>query len=90
MEQTLKIINLMQEEKLFATYAIGGGIAALFYIEPITTFDLDIFIILPESAGILFIPGLRRKDIPRNMNKWSSKEFPFNSFQFITRLSRMR
>lgn len=50
MEQTLNIINLMQQEGLFTAYAIGGGIAALFYIEPITTFDLDIFVILPESA----------------------------------------
>ncbi len=53
MEQTLKIINLMQKEGLFQTYAIGGGIAALFYIEPITTFDLDIFVILPESSELI-------------------------------------
>ena len=50
MEHTLNIINLMQQEGVFTTYAIGGGIAALFYIEPITTFDLDIFVILPESS----------------------------------------
>lgn len=53
MEHTLKIINQMQRESLFATYAIGGGIAALFYIEPITTFDLDIFVIRPESSGLI-------------------------------------
>ena len=53
MEQTLHIINLMQQEGLFTAYAIGGGIAALFYIEPITTFDLDIFIMLPEPNGLL-------------------------------------
>jgi hypothetical protein len=53
MENTLKIINKMQSEGLFASYAIGGGIAALFYIEPVTTFDLDIFIILPEATGPL-------------------------------------
>ena len=50
MEHTLNIIHLMQQEGLFTTYAIGGGIAALFYIEPITTFDLDIFVILPGSS----------------------------------------
>jgi hypothetical protein len=50
MENTLKIINRMQSEGLFASYAIGGGIAALFYIEPVTTFDLDLFIILPETT----------------------------------------
>jgi hypothetical protein len=51
MEKTLEIINQMQREGLFSKYAIGGGIAALFYIEPITTFDLDIFILLPETTG---------------------------------------
>ena len=50
MEKALKIINKMQKEGLYSLYAIGGGIAALFYIEPITTFDLGIFIILPEST----------------------------------------
>jgi hypothetical protein len=53
MEKTLKIINKMQAEGLFSSYSIGGGIAALFYIEPVTTFDLDIFIILPETSGPL-------------------------------------
>jgi hypothetical protein len=53
MERTLQIINLMQEEGLLKGYAIGGGIAALFYIEPITTFDLDIFVILPESSEFI-------------------------------------
>lgn len=53
MEKTIKVINQMQSEGLFDSYAIGGGIAALFYIEPITTFDLDIFIVLPESKSRL-------------------------------------
>lgn len=53
MEKALSIINQMQTEGLFETYSIGGGIGALFYIEPVTTFDLDIFIILRETAGSL-------------------------------------
>ena len=53
MENTLKIINRMQEEEIFSSFAIGGGIAALFYIEPITTFDLDIFVIISDSSGSL-------------------------------------
>lgn len=53
MEKTLKIINNMQEAGIFSRYAIGGGIAALFYIEPLTTFDLHVFIILPQDAGPL-------------------------------------
>jgi hypothetical protein len=53
MEKTIQIINQMKSEGLFSSYAIGGGIAALFYIEPIITFDLDVFIILPEPMGDL-------------------------------------
>jgi hypothetical protein len=46
MEKTISVINVMQQEGLFERYAIAGGIAALFYIEPVTTFVLDVFIIL--------------------------------------------
>lgn len=53
MEKTLHIINQMMSEGLFSRYAIGGGIAILFYIEPVATFDLDIFIILPGNSGPL-------------------------------------
>ena len=53
MEKTLSVINQMQEKGLIEKYAIGGGIATLFYIEPIATFDLDIFIILPEDNRFL-------------------------------------
>lgn len=53
MKKALQIINRMQNEGLFSKYAIGGGIASLFYIEPIATFDLDIFILLLEEAGSL-------------------------------------
>ena len=53
MNKTLQIINRMHKEGLFKKYAIGGGIASLFYIEPIATFDLDIFVILPESEEVL-------------------------------------
>lgn len=52
MEKSLRIINQMQREGLFEKYAIGGGIAALFYIEPFATFDLDIFIILSGNSGL--------------------------------------
>jgi hypothetical protein len=55
MKKTLQVVNRMQEEGLFLRYAVGGGIAALFYIEPIATFDLDIFVILPETKDSLLI-----------------------------------
>ena len=57
MKKTLQIIDRMHKEGLFKKYAIGGGIASLFYIEPIATFDLDIFVILPESEEVLLSPS---------------------------------
>jgi DNA-binding MarR family transcriptional regulator len=48
MEKTLKIINELEEKGLIKKYAIGGGIAAIFYIEPILTYDIDIFFV-PEG-----------------------------------------
>lgn len=53
MEKTIKIINQMRDEQVFSSYAICGGIAALFYIEPVTTFDLDVFIIIPGDTGAI-------------------------------------
>ena len=45
MKGTLKVINGLKKKGLIIDYAIGGGIAALFYIEPFLTYDLDVFII---------------------------------------------
>ncbi|MCG2676477.1 nucleotidyltransferase [bacterium] len=60
MRQTLKVVNELKDKGLINDYAIGGGIAALFYIEPFLTYDLDVFIISVERAEeknlILFSP----------------------------------
>ena len=53
MERTIHILNRMREEGVFQSYAIGGGIAALFYIEPLTTFDLDVFVLLANGPSPL-------------------------------------
>ena len=47
MEETrtaLVVINEMQAAGIIEQYAIGGAIAATFYIEPTATFDIDVFI----------------------------------------------
>jgi hypothetical protein len=51
MEQTLTIINRMKEDGVIEDYAIGGAIAAIFYIEPFATEDLDIFIVI-QAEGL--------------------------------------
>ncbi|MEW6088927.1 MAG: hypothetical protein AB1498_11560 [bacterium] len=53
MEKTLRVINQMQSDGILKKYAVAGGIAAIFYVEPFATFDLDIFVVLPEENNIL-------------------------------------
>jgi len=46
----------MQSDGVVESYAIGGGIAAIYYIEPYLTDDLDVFI--PVSAVAVGKAGL--------------------------------
>lgn len=48
-EKTIRVLNLMVEDRVIVDYAIGGAIAATFWAEPLTTYDLDVFVVLPES-----------------------------------------
>jgi hypothetical protein len=53
-EKTLKVIGGLKNKKIILDYAIGGGIAALYYIEPLLTYDLDIFFIpIEDSINVL-------------------------------------
>jgi len=44
MRKTIEVINALKTEKLINDYAIGGAMAALKWVEPFFTRDLDIFI----------------------------------------------
>lgn len=49
MENALKMLNEMERKGIIEKYAIGGGIAAIFYMEPVLTYDLDAFVFLPKT-----------------------------------------
>ena len=51
MEKTLAVINQLEQAGLIGRYAIGGAVAATRYIEPVQTYDLDIFVILPAAPS---------------------------------------
>jgi hypothetical protein len=38
-EKTLKVINRMEADGVIRQYAIGGAVAAIFYVEPFATYD---------------------------------------------------
>lgn len=44
MERVLQVINQMQADGVVENYAIGGGIAAIYHLEPYPTDDIDVFI----------------------------------------------
>lgn len=59
MEQTLRVLNELEQAGVLGRYAIGGAMGATFYVEPLLTFDLDIFVVLPETpAGLLTLAPL--------------------------------
>ncbi len=53
-QDTLKVINQMRDAGVIGKYAIGGAVAATFYIEPTSTFDIDIFIPFENIPGSSF------------------------------------
>jgi len=52
MKKTLRILNDLKKKGIIDEYAIGGGMAAVFYIEPILTYDLDVFILTGAEADM--------------------------------------
>lgn len=55
MKNAIKVINGMVKEGLINDYAVGGGIAAMFYIEPFLTYDIDIFILIERKKEKLVL-----------------------------------
>jgi hypothetical protein len=47
----LQAANEFVSEGVIADYAIGGAMAAIFYVEPFTTYDVDLFY-KPTSNGL--------------------------------------
>ncbi len=54
MEPVLKVLNRLEKEGIFRRYAIGGAAALIFYIEPILTYDLDVFIMIERTSAGLY------------------------------------
>ena len=42
MNDAIEILKLLVTDGILSDYALGGGIAATFYMEPVLTYDLDI------------------------------------------------
>jgi hypothetical protein len=72
MEKTLRVLNDLVVAGVLSRYAIGGAMGATFYVEPVLTFDLDIFVILPQTApGLLSLEPLYSELRNRGYNEVS-------------------
>ena len=60
-ENTLPAVNDLKGTGIIDDYAVAGAMALMFWIEPVSTFDLDVLVLLPQSAGPLILP---RTDLP--------------------------
>lgn len=50
-EKIFAIINQMEADGVIWRYAIGVAVGAIFWLEPITTKDVDVFVTLPTAPG---------------------------------------
>jgi hypothetical protein len=55
MRETLEAIQQMRADGVIAACAIGGAVGATFYIEPMTTMDIDIFVSFQSIPNKLLI-----------------------------------
>ena len=46
-------VNEMEKDGVIERYAIGGAVGATFYLEPVSTLDVDIFVTFQSDEGIL-------------------------------------
>ncbi|MEO7300905.1 MAG: hypothetical protein ABI042_20255 [Verrucomicrobiota bacterium] len=52
-KDTIAVINQMQADGVIERYAIGGAVGATFYLEPVATLDVAIFITFRPEVGKL-------------------------------------
>lgn len=51
--QALGIVGQLRDEGVVEEYAVGGAMAMVFWAEPVATYDLDVFVLLPADGGAL-------------------------------------
>jgi hypothetical protein len=61
MQEAIRVLNQLVAEGVIADYAIGGGMATLFYTEPFLTEDVDVFVVLPDMQRLDLFDNLFRR-----------------------------
>lgn len=50
-KEVIEIINRMRTDGVIDRYAIGGAVGATFYLEPVATLDVDVFVEFHAQSG---------------------------------------
>lgn len=50
-KEVIQMINRMQADGVIERYAIGGAVGATFYLEPVATLDVDVFVEFHTEPG---------------------------------------
>ena len=53
--EVIHVVNQMVADGVIERYAIGGAVGATFYLEPVSTLDVDIFIELHATPGSVLL-----------------------------------
>ena len=52
------MLNQLERDGVIQRYAIGGAVGATFYLEPVSTFDVDVFVAFkPRQESIIVSPA---------------------------------
>ncbi len=54
-QEVIDAVNRMHAEGVIERYAIGGAVGATFYLEPIATLDVDVFVAFRSEPGRLLL-----------------------------------
>jgi hypothetical protein len=59
MKETFAVLNQMVADGAIENYALAGAVGAMFYVEPFSTEDIDVLVVIPETEGRLIaeLPG---------------------------------
>ena len=52
-KEVIAVVNQMQADGVIQPYAIGGAVGATFYLEPVATLDVEIFVVIESVPGSL-------------------------------------
>lgn len=56
-KEVLATVNRMQADGVIENHAIDGAVGATFYLEPVSTLDVDVFVVFrPEGGKIVLSP----------------------------------